>query len=134
MPAIIPVTLDDLPLEYVSKAWYTEASGDMGAGTLASISAEIPTDAAVLQLLSVDVARESSASSSRGRVHLAVGNQSTEPAEVRAMGYYKSRHQFVQHMWLGLPAGTHTFRAEWRVVTTGARAKRRMMALLLLKR
>lgn len=133
MPLITPAYVD-LPLDYVTRAWYTEATNNVGAGTLLSITATIPADAAVWQMFSVDIRRESSIATGRVALHLAAAGQSTPPVEVRAMLYRHRRTQFLQHLWTGLPAGTHTFSAHMATQVAGGRAESRMMTLLLLKR
>lgn len=129
MPLITPVGLD-LPLEYVTRAWYAEATNAAPIGVALSITAEIPENAAVWHLFSFDTRQ--TIGHGRDVVWLSVAGRNTPSVMARSIATDYRRHHFIQHLWLNLPAGTHTFEA--RRNPSGCLMENRMMALLLLKR
>src|SRR5690606_35522374 len=97
-----------------------------------SITAQIPDGAAVWQLVAFDARRFSPMGDTE--VWLGVGNRECLPVRVTSIREDLHRHHFLQHLWLNLPAGTHTFELRQDAGGGGAILYRPHMALLLLKR
>lgn len=131
MPLIVPTGID-LPLEYVTRAWYAVGPDNTTSSVVMSITAQIPDGAAVWQLAAFDARRILSLGDTE--VWLGVGNQESLPVRVTSIRQDLYRHHFLQHLWLNLPAGTHTFELRQETGGGGAGLWRPHMALLLLKR
>lgn len=131
MPLIVPAGID-LPLEYVTRVWYAEGPTAGTSSVVMSITAQIPDGAAVWQLVAFDARRFSPFGDTE--VWLGVGNRESLPVRVTSIREDLYRHHFLQHLWLNLPAGTHTFELRQEAGGGGAILYRPHMALLLLKR
>jgi len=137
VPAITPLGLD-LPAGAVSQGVYVEATNTItlttAYQTVLQASLTVPAGAAVLQLFAADVRRLTLESTAFGLVRLAVGSDVSPVYHAGGLGIGMDHHNFVQHLWLNMPEGTHAFRVEMaRDSSSSLLVANRMMALLLLK-
>lgn len=138
MPVITPIGVD-LPVGAVTQAWYAEASSTITLSgaytTVIELTVTVPAGAALLHLFAADVRRTSQEVTGNGTARLSAGSNMTPAYDIGSIYQGSHRHNFVQHLWLNLPSGSHTFRAEMaRASNAGLTVHNRMMALLLLKR